>query len=480
MRRDATAPRSPPMSGNNNKGSRIVVSTFMSPDDIRAAFSSAMSSMCREEVPAYATLIDLVSKVDENLLARRSRLREQPPSDATLERVGEEPHVSILLGIASELNDTRRLFAVMGMYPVGYYDLSEAGVPIHSTSFRPVGTTALLRKPFQVFTSLLRLDLISDLPLRSEASRILARRKIFTEETLALVAKAELHGGLTRNDAVRFVASVVATFRWQYSSGVPGEFERLRHDHHEVADVVSLKAPYINHLTASTLDIDTVQARIPLIGITPTPVIAGPPPRKCPIFLRQFSFKSVAGVSFEKANGHQGSHTARFGEIVQRGIALTAKGRKLYDRLLTDTRRVTVPAADGSNAKDYQAALADAFTQFPDDWKEIRERKLGYFFYSRLDNKPFSPYHDLEDLITMGRVRADPIIYEGFLPSSGAGAFHWNGHDNQNEQFGARPDQAGFERDLGQTVLNEFARYQAIESASIHACLSRPSLRRIA
>ena len=37
-----------------------------------------------------------------------------------------------------ELAGLRRLFAVMGMYPVGYYDLSPAGVPVHSTCFRPI------------------------------------------------------------------------------------------------------------------------------------------------------------------------------------------------------------------------------------------------------------------------------------------------------------------------------------------------------
>ncbi len=37
----------------------------------------------------------------------------------------------------------RRLFAVMGMAPVGYYDLSVAGVPVHSTAFRPTTAQAL-------------------------------------------------------------------------------------------------------------------------------------------------------------------------------------------------------------------------------------------------------------------------------------------------------------------------------------------------
>ena len=46
---------------------------------------------------------------------------------------------------------------------MGYYDLSVAGVPVHSTAFRPVTDAALLANPFRVFTSLLRLELVDDL-----------------------------------------------------------------------------------------------------------------------------------------------------------------------------------------------------------------------------------------------------------------------------------------------------------------------------
>ena len=84
----------------------------------------------------------------------------------------------------------------MGMYPVAYYDLSVAGVPVHSTAFRPIDGTALAANPFRVFTSLLRLELIEDPALREQAAQILARRRIFTDAALALVEQAERDGCL--------------------------------------------------------------------------------------------------------------------------------------------------------------------------------------------------------------------------------------------------------------------------------------------
>ncbi|WP_370540679.1 hypothetical protein [Azospirillum sp. INR13] len=157
---------------------------FISPDAIRTLFSNAMSEMYRTEVPAYQTLVELVREVNEAVLAADPAERHRLEAAGGLARITEERHGAIRLGTANELSTMRRLFAVMGMQPVGYYDLSEAGVPVHSTAFRPVTDEALSRNPFRVFTSLLRLDLIADAGLRQEAEQVLAARSIFTPAAL--------------------------------------------------------------------------------------------------------------------------------------------------------------------------------------------------------------------------------------------------------------------------------------------------------
>ena len=112
---------------------------FVPADDIRRAFSAAMSAMYRNEVPAYGTLMALVAEVNAETLAADPDLRARLEATDTLDRISEERHGAIRLGTPAELSMMRRVFAVMGMYPVGYYDLSTAGVPVHSTAFRPVG-----------------------------------------------------------------------------------------------------------------------------------------------------------------------------------------------------------------------------------------------------------------------------------------------------------------------------------------------------
>lgn len=442
----------------------------IAPDVIRARFSAAMSAMYRDEVPDYGTLLSLVAKVNEEVLAsdpaEEARLRQT----GELSRISEERHGAIRLGTPGELATMRRLFAVMGMFPVGYYDLSEAGVPVHSTAFRPVGEAALRHNPFRVFTSLLRLDLIADEGLRAEAVAILADRQIFTTGCLDLIAKAETEGGLDEADANAFVAEALETFRWHSDALVSSDLYHRLHDAHRlIADVVSFKGPHINHLTPRTLDIDAVQDRMPAHGIAPKAVIEGPPRRDCPILLRQTSFKALQEAVRFAGDAAEGSHTARFGEIEARGIALTPKGRALYDALLDKVRARITPAANGSNAAEYVRVLEEEFTAFPDDWEAIRKQGLGYFEWSAT-GKPATGT-DPEALLAAGALRCDPIVYEDFLPVSAAGIFQSNLGDAAVQEFSASPNQLAFEADLGAPVLDEFAHYAGIEEASLRASL---------
>lgn len=134
---------------------------IVSTDVLRSAFSDAMSTMYRDEVPLYGELVDIVASVNEAVLAHDAALRALAGSDER-DRLGSERHGAIRVGTAQELAALRRVFAIMGMYPVGYYDLAAAGVPVHSTAFRPIDPASLAVNPFRVFTSLLRLDLIGD------------------------------------------------------------------------------------------------------------------------------------------------------------------------------------------------------------------------------------------------------------------------------------------------------------------------------
>jgi uncharacterized glyoxalase superfamily metalloenzyme YdcJ len=444
---------------------------FVSPDEIRSLFAQAMSDMYRAEVPLYGALMELVAKVNADTLAATPALDAQLTRSQERVRLDQERHGAIRVGSAEELSMLRRLFAVMGMAPVGYYDLSVAGVPVHSTAFRPVTAEALARNPFRVFTSLLRLELIEDAGLRAQAEAILAKRDIFTEGARALIAQFERDGGLDADGAHRFVTEALETFRWHGDATVSHATYQALHDAHRlIADVVSFRGPHINHLTPRTLDIDAAQAAMQAAGIAAKAVIEGPPPRAVPILLRQTSFKALEEpVAFpDGENSERGTHTARFGEIEQRGLALTPKGRALYDQLLAQAREVD---GAGSTDGDYATRLAAAFKQFPDDLDTLRREGLGYFRYSLTEAGKRLPAHELdqpaEALIIAGLARADPIVYEDFLPVSAAGIFQSNLGGHEQHTYVAHESRDEFEAAMGKTALNEFDIYEQLEAESL-------------
>ncbi|HCO7572478.1 VOC family protein [Escherichia fergusonii] len=441
---------------------------ILTADEIREQFSQAMSAMYQQEVPQYGTLLELVADVNLAVLENNPELHEKLANADELARLNVERHGAIRVGTAEELTTLRRIFAIMGMYPVSYYDLSQAGVPVHSTAFRPVDDASLSRNPFRVFTSLLRLELIEDKALRQRADEILQQRDIFTSRCRELLDKYDEEGGFTEALATEFVKEALETFRWHQSATVDEEtYQALLHEHRLIADVVCFPGCHINHLTPRTLDIDRVQSMMPEYGIEPKVLIEGPPRREVPILLRQTSFKALEEpVLF--AGEKRGTHTARFGEIEQRGVALTPKGRQLYDTLLQK-------AGTGKDNLIHQLHLQDVFKAFPDSEFLLRQQGLAWFRYrltptGEAHRQAIHPGDDPQPLIERGWLVAQPVTYEDFLPVSAAGIFQSNlGNETQVRSHGNASRQA-FEQALGCPVYDEFVLYQRTEERSKRRC----------
>ncbi|MBS0847440.1 VOC family protein [Citrobacter sp. JGM124] len=441
---------------------------IISADDIRERFSQAMSSLYQTEVPQYGELLDLVADVNLAVLECHHDLYQNLENNDQLSRLNVERHGAIRVGKGEELATLRRIFQIMGMYPVGYYDLSQAGIPVHSTAFRPIEESALGRNPFRIFTSLLRLELIGNETLRNKAADILNTRDIFTPRCRALLDLYDQQGGFTLSLVNQFIPEVLETFRWHQQAIVDkSTYLALHNEHRLIADVVCFPGCHINHLTPRTLDIDRAQSLMLEYGMHPKAIIEGPPRREVPVLLRQTSFKALMEPVFF-TDQQQGTHTARFGEIEQRGIALTPKGRALYDELLCE-------AGLGADNFQHQQQLCQAFSRFPDSETVLRRQGLAYFHYrltlaGERHRQEITPADDPEILIERGWLQTQPIIYEDFLPVSAAGIFQSNlGGENITHQQGAG-NQAAFEQALGAVPANPFMLYQQMEARSKSRC----------
>jgi uncharacterized glyoxalase superfamily metalloenzyme YdcJ len=467
-------------------------------DDVRSRFCHELSEMYKSEVPLYGDLIDIVWKADAKAVQDSQKMGASQiinPDDILPSRHRVERHGAIRLGTAHELATIRRMFAVMGMHPVGYYDLSLAGFPMHATAFRPKTQESLNKNPFRVFTTVLRLELLTG-KTRKLAQKALEQRNIFTPRLLALLDTAESQGCLTPQQCTEFIHVGLDTFRWHSKATVTlSEYEQLKAEHPLIADIVSFPSSHINHLTPRTIDIDLVQKLMLDHGMPAKDRIEGPPKRTCPILLRQTSFKALEEIVHfcDPSGSHvKGSHTARFGEVEQRGYALTRSGRQLYDQILDQVN--TKAAESDLQGQDYDTLLEAQFKEFPDDLSRIHDLKLAYFSYqltplgeqfvneNTLSLKEQQAPVTLQDLLTKGIISYEPLTYEDFLPLSAGGIFNSNlGTVSQSKQLimSADPDLDGFQRLLGTCVADEFHLYDEMQERSLEICRQKLQLGKI-
>ncbi|TGA96251.1 DUF1338 family protein [Streptomyces sp. MZ04] len=444
---------------------------------LRAAFAARLSEMYGREVPAYTTLVDVSREVNEDVLRARGADAERLGS---IGRVTAERHGAIRVGTPAELRDVARIFGALGMRPVGFYDLREAAasaVPVVSTAFRPVDAEELARNPFRVFTSLLTPadPRFFDADLRSRLETFLAGRELFPPELLTLADRAGAERELPDAEAEHFLQLAVQAFELSAEPIDQSWYEELEKVSAVAADIGGVGSTHINHLTPRVLDIDELYRRMTDRGIEMIDAIQGPPGGPGPdLLLRQTSFRALAEPrALRQTDGSvtRGALRVRFGEVEARGIALTPAGRALYDRLLTlvDDQAAAHPAAD-------RTALARTLwaEHVPGSERELAAQELAYFTYhvapDRAARSGSQPPATIGELVDQGWVRADPVVYEDFLPRSAAGIFQSNlsGEGSRNTgQEGIAYDSGWLSGAIGREVLDPYAPYERSQSLSI-------------
>ena len=408
----------------------------VSPAALRTHFAARLSTLYGREVPAYTTLVEVSREVNERVLARTGASAERLGS---IERVTAERHGAIRVGTPREMAQVARIFAALGMYPCGFYDLRDAHprpIPVVSTAFRPVDRDELAINPFRVFTSMLvpedRRFFTADLQQR--LTTFLDSRTLFPPELLALADRAIDHNGLAEEDAERFLELATAAFELSPEPVDRAWYTELERVSDVAADIGGVGSTHINHLTPRVLDIDDLYVSMQARGIEMIDKIQGPPAWEGPdILLRQTSFRALAEPRlFRNPDGSvtEGSLRVRFGEVEARGIALTPSGRDLYEEMTAEVARRLADRPDA----DHQEVAAQVWREhLPATELELCRRGLGYFTYHLGPERPITEHErdaaargDLHALVASGLVELSPIVYEDFLPRSAAGIFASN------------------------------------------------------
>ena len=204
------------------------------------------------------------------------------------------------------------------------------------------------------------------------------------------------------------------------------------------------------------------------------------PSEDTPVLLRQDAYKALTEpVRFTEPDGStvDAVHTARFGEIEERGYATPAKGRALYDACLAkaDAMREKDAGLPKRDWAAYDAAYAKEFAAFP---KTLRELVAAGLVFAR-----FAPTlkglaaakagtvgtTDLLALAADGLVQFEGLRYEDFLPVSAAGIFASNLNQYGTQSTAAvRPtySQRQLEEVIGRPIIDSSTVYAGVDAES--------------
>ncbi len=377
----------------------------------RAELARRLSQLYAEEVPKYGHLVDATERINAPLLSA------SPVRHLEAARLGCERHGAIRVASFDELSQVARLFAYFGMKAVGYYDLRDGAtpIPVVSTAFRPIAADDLAVSPFRMFTSTLVADdeRFFSPELQAELGVRRADRQLLPPALVTLLDRLDAAGGsnvsLNEEDSLALLTLAVDALRLN-AEPIDAEWHRKLDAVSPVAsDIAAARGTHLNHLTPRVLDIDALHELMEFEGVTMIDRIQGPPPWSGPdVLLRQTSFRALDETrTFVHRDGQRFEATVRvrFGEVEQRGIALTPQGRAKVDAAMAagaeateeDERRAAIRAeldSSLSHSLDAMAADGDAFVRY----------------VARAD----------------GRVGVEPITYEDFLPASAAGIFASN------------------------------------------------------
>lgn len=397
------------------------------PSRLRAAFALGLSEMYADEVPLYRTLLDTCAEMNA---------AHSPDAIDSAARVGSERHGAIRLGSMAELTSMARLFALFGMSPVGLYDLRDAtsaSLPIVATAFRPIGLDALEASAFRMFTSVLVPGdrRFFDQATSDEIERRIAERRLLSDDLAELVARCESRGGVDPDDADRLVRWSVDVLRVDGTALDLDWHRRLADVSPVAADIAGSPSTHLNHLTPRVFDIDATNERLTADGVEMIDTIQGPPAWPGPpVLLRQTSFRALDELRPAiDSTGVEHTETVRvrFGEIEQRGVALTRRGRAVVDRLMHDDLPLE--------------------SELPTDLVDLARAGLVNVRFTGSPDASIDP-DDIWTSVESGVAGIEPVTYEDFLPASATGIFASN-----LAHAGTKGDHAGGRADTALTDL---------------------------
>ncbi|MBL0691946.1 MAG: DUF1338 family protein [SAR324 cluster bacterium] len=398
---------------------------FVSSKWLLDQFVHRLIAVYEAKIPLFKKMGELVRAVNQQGLDDKIITQKQ------LDLLNQIMHGAIRVASVDELKMFRKIFAVMSLYPHGYYDLRN-NILCHSTAFRDVRGLY-----FRMFNSVLDLERV-DKKHKAFVKKIISARRPFSSALIDVVEKFDKQGALTHPQAEVFLSELVALLsRPKKSVLTKAEYSQLGNIHVVLTQILASGKPCGNHLTYNTWDMFVVQKMMRKWGIEDNMTVTGGAKDFRNLLHQHACLAPEIVMDFltdDKKGYVSGKYAEEFIEIEARHTAVSRFGYATYTQCLINAKnKVSLLAKEDKDvyAKAYYAELAKSFEIFPRDVKLQILHGLGYYKFKPskkglMTDIGVRQKMNMRELVVNDFFDWEPIPYKDFIAVSATEIFNAN------------------------------------------------------
>lgn len=421
-------------------------------DELRSRYIKRVNDHFYIKNHEYAIISDVIKDINNIEMIKSpillEKLKKQGERDFYIQEL--ELHYKIINQI--DLSIVCRIFAVLGLFPVGFILQGSLQNPVPCTLFRPINNSNAKKHYIRIKLSY---------AYASKAYNKTQNDKVDTSKTCQnlkqYIDKFEKNSYFIDSDIEKFLEEVIDYLHPEFNTSKVAQetHNRFLRDGNSICEI---RFP--------TLSLTRTLSMIRKYKFDIDCTVNLPEARKYPLLynLAKIFLKSP-NICPDQTNVQNDALSQI--QLVQRGIALTPKGKSQYSKILAEF----FLEQNQCNKKNdnLQRSINRNFRKFPDSTSQLYQEGLAYFSFKLKPNIDVSNdknwnKEDLTDLIYSNHVDVMPIMFDGLMDTQALKI-------NQLDEL-VKAHKCAFEEKLECAIQDEHEYYLMLQHQSMQQCLA--------
>lgn len=428
-------------------------------DEIRLKYVQMISDLFHSRYSVYGVVFDIVRDVNNMALIQNASLYDEMVKKGQKQTFSQELSAHYILFNPGDLGIIRRIFAVMGLYPVGFYNLDLNGKSLASTLFKPLNKIALKQQPFRITVSLANQSFDNE----CEQHNVPKNRLDLSEKFLGLLQKFEKYSALNELDVHYFIQELQENLHKPDYDMQCCEQRPFRSSMNQIRESIMIRSTSL-----ACLNLPKVIEELKHFDLYAIDDLDGPSDRKHPLLFNKMNINLRSKHPDHQKSDSDNQNIPVFTiQLEQRGLALTAKGHQFFKSILSNLKSRLEPRTRLSLVQK-RKLMNQVFKRFPDSSYSLYRKGLAYFTFSvnpeiEIIDDRYWTEEDLPRLIRSKRILLTPLIFEDIYSSYSVHA---------SSSFDFVEEKKSFEAYLGTCIHDEMRYYVLCQEQSLQTCLA--------